>query len=72
MGVRVHLLDGSHVDYPRAHGATEARSGNLVVWRVGLRGCPESVDEIARNRWASWCDRQLNRARICAQVFPAG
>jgi hypothetical protein len=54
MGVRVYLLDGSHVDYPRAHGATEASSGNLVVWRAGPHGCTDPVDEVARGRWASW------------------
>jgi hypothetical protein len=54
MTVRVHLLDGSHVDYPTAHGATRAGSGNLVVWRSGSRGRVEPVDEILRDRWASW------------------
>ena len=54
MGVRVHLLDGSDLDYSGAHGATEARSGSLVVWRVGRLGNPEPVDEIPGGRWASW------------------
>jgi hypothetical protein len=54
MGVHVQMLDGSRVDYAGAHGATEAGSGSLLVWRVGPAGRPEPVDEIPKDRWSSW------------------